>query len=135
LGAIHCILSTTCQDYGATESAITAIHGFEVAVNSADEDLAVRLAAQGVHVLMMLWYAMLGRFEDTVRVAISILNVSRKRGTVGVVWAWLWGPEMRNFRQSPGFQSLIARLGWMEYWERFGPPDGCELRNGGLICG
>jgi hypothetical protein len=41
---------------------------------------------------------------------------------------------MKPFRQDPRFNALAARLGFMEYWEKYGPPDGYELRDGKLIC-
>ena len=43
-------------------------------------------------------------------------------------------PEMKAFRQDPRFQALATRMGLMEYGQQHGPPDGCELRDGKLIC-
>jgi hypothetical protein len=41
---------------------------------------------------------------------------------------------MRRFRRDPRFQSFVARLGLIKYWEQCGPPDGSELRDGLLVC-
>jgi hypothetical protein len=48
--------------------------------------------------------------------------------------SFFWGPEMRAFRQDPGFQPLVTRLNLMEYWNQYGPSDDCELKNGTLTC-
>jgi TolB-like protein len=46
----------------------------------------------------------------------------------------LWVPELRTFRKDPRFQPLATRLGLMEYWEQYGPPDDCDLKDGKLTC-
>jgi TolB-like protein/Tfp pilus assembly protein PilF len=45
-----------------------------------------------------------------------------------------WRPEMRAFRQGSRFQALATRIGLMEYWLQYGPPDDCELKNNNLTC-
>jgi hypothetical protein len=52
----------------------------------------------------------------------------------GSVASILCTPEMRGFREDPGFQSLVTRLGLMEYWKQYGPPDDCDLKDGTLSC-
>jgi hypothetical protein len=32
------------------------------------------------------------------------------------------------------FAGVIERFALMPYWEKFGPPDGHELRRGKLVC-
>jgi hypothetical protein len=46
----------------------------------------------------------------------------------------LWTPERRPFRRDPRFQALATRLGLMEYWQQYGPPDECDLKDGKLTC-
>jgi TolB-like protein len=46
----------------------------------------------------------------------------------------VFSPELRAFRQDPRFQALETRLGLMEYWQQFGPPDDCDLKDGKLTC-
>ena len=43
-------------------------------------------------------------------------------------------PELRAFRQDPRFQAVEARLGLLEVWQRYGPPDDCDLKDGKLTC-
>ena len=45
-----------------------------------------------------------------------------------------WQPEWRNFRKDPRFQAYIARRGAIAYYEKYGPPDDCELKDGKLAC-
>jgi TolB-like protein len=45
-----------------------------------------------------------------------------------------WQPEWRNFRKDPRFQAYIARRGAIAYYEKYGPPDDCELKDGKLTC-
>jgi TolB-like protein/DNA-binding winged helix-turn-helix (wHTH) protein/Flp pilus assembly protein TadD len=45
-----------------------------------------------------------------------------------------WGPEMRSFRRDKRFQALVTRIGVMPYFEKYGPPDDCELKDGTLTC-
>ena len=49
-------------------------------------------------------------------------------------WAWLWYREMEAFRRDPRFTGFVAGLGMFPYWEKYGPPDGCKLNAGRLIC-
>ena len=79
-------------------------------------------------------YALLGALDPAYE---SVNRVLDEMARSGPVWAFpggLWLPEMRSFRQDPRFQTLVARLGLLPYWEKFGPPDNCELRGGRLIC-
>jgi TolB-like protein/DNA-binding winged helix-turn-helix (wHTH) protein len=46
----------------------------------------------------------------------------------------LWIPEMRLFRRDPRFQALATRLKLIDYWNQFGPPDECELRDAMVTC-
>jgi tetratricopeptide (TPR) repeat protein len=46
----------------------------------------------------------------------------------------LFASELRAFRKDARFHGLVTRLGMMEYFERYGPPDDCELKNNHLTC-
>jgi hypothetical protein len=46
----------------------------------------------------------------------------------------LWSPEMRPFRKDPRFQALAERLGLIDFWRQFGPPDDCTLADAVLSC-
>jgi TolB-like protein len=45
-----------------------------------------------------------------------------------------WSPLMRPFIRDARFQTLSTRLGWMDYWRQFGPPDDCDIKNNHLTC-
>ena len=45
-----------------------------------------------------------------------------------------WMPEFRSFRADPRFQAFASRMGLMEYWLEYGPPDDCDLKDGKLTC-
>ncbi len=83
---------------------------------------------------MLVWCALLGALDLAYEAANSFLDEFARSGTVGSAWDPLWLPEMRAFRQDARFQALVSRMGFIEYWKMYGPPDGCELRNGMLIC-
>jgi hypothetical protein len=53
---------------------------------------------------------------------------------VGMAWGILWIEQMGAFRRDARFQAFVERLGLVDYWSQYGPPDNCELRNGRLIC-
>ncbi len=61
------------------------------------------------------------------------LDQSEESGIIET-WYSLWSPEMRPFRRDPRFQALVMRLKLIDYWEHFGPPDGCDLNDGKLVC-
>ena len=37
-----------------------------------------------------------------------------------------WGTFGRAARRDPGFGEFARKFGWVELWERYGPPDGCR---------
>jgi TolB-like protein/Tfp pilus assembly protein PilF len=83
----------------------------------------------------MVWYTLLGAMDQAYAVMTQSLDQFARSGTIGTAWGFLWMPDMQSFRRDARFQALVARLGLPAYWDRFGPPDGCEWRNGKLICG
>jgi Tfp pilus assembly protein PilF len=83
---------------------------------------------------LMDWYTMLGALDDAYAVAEAGFARLQRTGSIGGNWAGIWRPEMRSFKQDPRFQPFAQRLGLMEYWNCYGPPDDCELRNGKLTC-
>jgi hypothetical protein len=47
----------------------------------------------------------------------------------------IFGPEMRTFRRDPRFPAYAARFSdAMAYWQKYGPPDDCDLAGGKLTC-
>jgi TolB-like protein/DNA-binding winged helix-turn-helix (wHTH) protein len=45
-----------------------------------------------------------------------------------------WLPEMRPFRRDARFNALIQRVRLIAFWDKYGPPDGCEVQDGQLYC-
>ena len=87
----------------------------------------------GVGVVCWL-YTLLGALDPAYESVNRLLDEMARSGPVWAFPGGLWLPEMRSFRQDPRFQALVTRLGLAPYWEKFGPPDNCELRGGRLIC-
>jgi hypothetical protein len=82
----------------------------------------------------MLWYTSLEARDQAFEIANSSLDYFARGGTIGSAWAIIWMPTMLPFRQDPRFQAFVARLGLPAYWQKYGPPDNCSLRDGRLIC-
>jgi len=81
----------------------------------------------------MNWYAQLGRNDLAFESGDWLRRHFGEQAPVNA-WAWLWTPELRALRRDPGFQPFVTRLGMMPYWEKYGPPDACELAQGKLEC-
>jgi len=41
---------------------------------------------------------------------------------------------MQPYRRDSRFQDLVTRLGFIDYWQREGLPDSCDLQNRKLVC-
>jgi TolB-like protein/DNA-binding winged helix-turn-helix (wHTH) protein/Tfp pilus assembly protein PilF len=79
-------------------------------------------------------YALLGNLDVAFGLANRCVN-SMVPGAVDVGSTFtLWLPVTRPFRQDPRFQALATRLGYMGYWQQYGPPDECDLNAGQLTC-
>lgn len=76
---------------------------------------------------------MRGAIDEAYACARRLLDAARASGEVGGEWWMLWLQEFRPFRRDPRFQELTAELGLKAYWQRLGPPDGHEFRDGQLI--
>ena len=82
---------------------------------------------------MVLWYSMLGSYDQAFEIMHSSLDEFASNGTIGVAWAFLWMTELAGFRADPRFADLAARLRLPGFWNDHGPPDGYEWRDGRLI--
>jgi TolB-like protein/DNA-binding winged helix-turn-helix (wHTH) protein/Tfp pilus assembly protein PilF len=45
-----------------------------------------------------------------------------------------WAPDMKPLRQDERFQALVRERHFVEFWQRYGPPDGCTLSGSRLSC-
>jgi adenylate cyclase len=82
------------------------------------------------------WFTRLGALDLAYEVAHAWLGELETTGVLpgSVHVGAYWLPEMRPFRQDPRFQAFVTRLGLMEYWKQYGPPDDCDLKDGKLTC-
>jgi len=82
----------------------------------------------------LVWYAMLGDLDAAYASMHGTLDhYNARRGSFGAAWGCLWLHELREFRRDPRFQELATRMKLFDYWNEYGPPDGCEIRQGKLI--
>ncbi|HEY4213757.1 MAG TPA: winged helix-turn-helix domain-containing protein [Steroidobacteraceae bacterium] len=79
---------------------------------------------------------MLGALDAAYDIASRAVDEGVGVGMVGsrIYLADFWLPEMRPFRRDARFNALVQRLRMIDYWKKYGPPDGCELQNGELSC-
>ncbi|MEO8309040.1 MAG: TIR domain-containing protein [Pseudomonadota bacterium] len=105
-------------------AAVAALHGLTSGVNP--EDWVMKVWA-------MNWFTKFGALDRAYELADQLhLQFSDRSPTNA--WAWLWTPEMRGFRQDTRFQAFTTRLGLMDFWLKYSPPDECELKSGKLTC-
>jgi adenylate cyclase len=84
--------------------------------------------------IFMQAFTTLDALDPAYDLANQSLDEFARSGTVGVVWGPLWTPEMRPFRKDPRFQALVTRVKLIDYWEQYGPPDECDLKDHKLSC-
>ena len=84
---------------------------------------------------MMGWQAALGEFDAAFKIADLILAAWRRTGQLATMALFqMWFPSMQLFRQDPRFSGFMKELGMFAFWDRHGPPDGHDIRDGRLIC-
>jgi Tfp pilus assembly protein PilF len=97
-------------------------------------------AAAGMDSFAMLmfsmnWYTMLGDVDRAYQVSSRWLAESRRAGRAGIPFNFgFWLPEMQPFRADARFRELARLMGLIEYWQKFGPPDDCQLLGDTLRC-
>jgi hypothetical protein len=123
IGAIHAALA----DGQEKSAAIKALNAFSSAVHP--EQIGPELS---MHVLA--WYTMLGDLDRAYGFVEQVRSHALSRRTLGLFLPWIWLPELLTFRQDPRFQQLVQGLGLLEYWNQYGPPDGCALQGDRLVC-
>jgi TolB-like protein/Tfp pilus assembly protein PilF len=82
----------------------------------------------------MVWYTGIGAIDQAFEVMNESLDLFARTGTIGTAWAFLWMREMLPFRTDRRFQTLCRRMGFFEYWRKYGPPDNAKLRGDVLDC-
>ncbi|HKE46068.1 MAG TPA: winged helix-turn-helix domain-containing protein [Steroidobacteraceae bacterium] len=124
----------------AIESAFAALagrDGYKSAIENLNQ-LRARVGAINLTTLSFrrftLWYTLLGGLTEAYEVANQSLDTFARHGTVGTAWGFIWMREMLPFRQDPRFQDFAKRLRLFDYWNKYGPPDNCELKDGRIVC-
>jgi TolB-like protein len=80
-------------------------------------------------------YTLLGAPDEAYAAANALLDNLEHAGTLTPnAWRAMWAPEMAPFRKDPRFQAFVTRLGLMDYWKQYGPPDDCDLKDGKITC-
>ena len=92
------------------------------------------LAQEDQELRIVTWLTLLGDLDAAFEHANRTADVLQKGGIVGRLWVWVWLPELAAFRRDPRFQTLTERIGLMDYWRKYGPPDSCDLKNDKLTC-
>jgi Flp pilus assembly protein TadD len=77
-------------------------------------------------------YVLLGAIDTAYDLGNQCLDFGRPYG--GVATYPLWSPELRPFRSDPRFRAYVTRMGLMPYWQKYGPPDDCDLNDNKLTC-
>ncbi len=84
---------------------------------------------------LLLWlYTRAGDLDEAYAAGHRALDEAARSGSIGSSWFVIWFPSMLPFRQDPRFQAFAERLNLVEYWEIYGPPDGCALEKGKIVC-
>ena len=84
---------------------------------------------------LLLWlYTRAGDLDEAYAAGNRALDEAARSGSIGSSWFVIWFPSARPFRQDPRFHAFAERLNLVEYWEVYGPPDGCALDEGKIAC-
>lgn len=81
-------------------------------------------------------YVLLGELDIAYDLANQCLDSLAPAAVLGTAIGseLLWSPEVHPFRLDRRFQAFVTRLGLMEYWQQYGPPDDCDLKDRKLTC-
>jgi hypothetical protein len=84
---------------------------------------------------LLLWLNTLaGDIDEAYAAGNRALDEAARSGSIGSNWFVVWFPSMLPFRQDWRFQAFAERLNLVEYWQVYGPPDGCALDAGKIVC-
>ncbi|HEY4340341.1 MAG TPA: winged helix-turn-helix domain-containing protein [Steroidobacteraceae bacterium] len=79
-------------------------------------------------------YGLLAELDTVFELANQCLDGAAPGAINSVSFLLLWQPELGSVRRDPRFTELATRLGLMDYWQRYGPPDECRLEERKLAC-
>lgn len=76
---------------------------------------------------LLLAMTLTGDLDSAYRTTTAYLDSRVEEGVDLRLLMHLWMPEMRPFRRDARFSALAQRLGMMDYWLKYGPPESCKL--------
>jgi TolB-like protein/Flp pilus assembly protein TadD len=91
-----------------------------------------RLEGEIEPAFLITHYALLGDADAAFRVAASFNLVDDEYYHYQL--CNIWSPLTASMRRDPRFGALMQRWGFIDYWQRFGPPDACSLAGGNVSC-
>jgi TolB-like protein len=103
------------------------------ALDGLRSDVGVAGLHQFMRRRLIVWYSMLGAYDQAYEVMNSSLDDFAATGTIGITWGFLWFQELAGFREDPRFSALAVRMRLPDYWNKHGPPDGYDWRDDRLI--
>jgi TolB-like protein len=144
IDAAHDVVQQLIPDFA--EAGVRAITVLQAAVSDAEHRLSALDALNNLLAVLepprigpvlaiqiVAWYTMLGALNQAYEFAHRAIDYAQRSDTMGLLLTWLWHPELYPFRRDARFEPFVARLAMLEFWEVYGPPDGCELCDGRLI--
>ena len=72
-----------------------------------------------------------GRSEE----ALELMDEITRDAPDALELGLLWIPEAAEIRRDPRFGEIMKRVGLVDYWKQYGPPDDCRLDGEDLRCG
>jgi TolB-like protein/DNA-binding winged helix-turn-helix (wHTH) protein/Flp pilus assembly protein TadD len=78
-------------------------------------------------------FAFLGELDTAYSMADRCLNAMAP-AAINSQNQRLWTANMRPFREDARFPAFATRLGLVQYWRKYGPPDECALADDKLSC-
>jgi DNA-binding winged helix-turn-helix (wHTH) protein len=93
------------------------------AIRAASEAMPDFVLCTGNLVMLFVgWSAQLGDLDLAYALAHRAIDRCAQRGALPPSWQTLWLPELEPMRQAGDFEGLARRLGFTEFWARFGQP-------------
>jgi DNA-binding winged helix-turn-helix (wHTH) protein len=72
---------------------------------------------------LMLWFTLLGAPDAAFECFDRLVQCYSLTDSIGSAWDVLWLPQMASFRADRRFRTVIERLDFQAYWNKYGPPD------------
>jgi hypothetical protein len=110
--------------YMAAAADDAALAELEAAVEAAGDRLGGRQS-------MLPMLILSGRTEEALALMDEITRESPDDLDLGLLWI----PEAALIRRDPRFGDIMKRVGLVNYWKQYGPPDDCRLEGEVLRCG